>query len=109
MWPNGTARWDRTRILIVSSDRSRRNRLLNAWSDADVVVATTPLEALIHLELNGPSISTVVLADLVGSVTGAELAEYLDENYPFVRVILTETSRSDRDPASTTTSREGRV
>jgi len=40
-----------------------------------------------RLEADGPTISTVVLADVVGSVIRAELAEFLAEAYPFLRVI----------------------
>lgn len=87
MWPQGTAQWCRTRILIVSADRDRRNRLLQSWSDADVVVAATPIEVIRWLELEGPAISTVVLSDVVGSATCEELAEFLEQRYPFVRVI----------------------
>jgi hypothetical protein len=73
--------------MIVSADRTRRTELLSSWSDADVIVNATPLDVLGSLERYGPAISTVVLSDVVGSATYTELAEFLEEHYPFVRVI----------------------
>ena len=91
-WPRGTGQWSRTRILIVAADPVLRERLLASWSlDHDVVVARSPLEVIRRLEEDGPTISTVVIADLVGSVACKELAEFIATTYPFVRTIVHET------------------
>jgi hypothetical protein len=88
LWPRGTGQWNRTRIVVVSADERHRERLLRLWSEQhDVVAAATPLELIAHLEADGESISTVVLADLVGSADEAQLADFLDACYPWLRVI----------------------
>jgi hypothetical protein len=88
-WPRGTGQWSRTRILVVASDDERRDRLLNRWGEAhDVVGATTPLEVIDFLESEGTLISTVVLAGVGGSANDKELASFVDQNYPWVRLIV---------------------
>lgn len=88
------------RILIVSADRDRRTELLTAWSDSSVLVAVTPLEVIRHLELETSPISMLVLSDLVGSATCAELEAFLGERYPHLRVIgAGATARSSDGPA----------
>lgn len=87
MWPKGTGRWQRTKVLVVSADRERCAELLRWWKDAEVVVAATPLEVISQLELEGLEISRVVLSDLVGSATCVELETFLELRYPFVRLI----------------------
>jgi hypothetical protein len=78
-------------VLIVAADRRCRDRLLREWEDANVIVAMTPLDVVHTLEIYGPAISTVVLSDLVGSVSRAELADFLELRYPFTRVsVITE-------------------
>jgi hypothetical protein len=96
MWPQGTRQWEQTRVLIVSADRERRNQLVANWSTADPLIAKTPLEMIVCLEVGGPSIGTVVLSDVVGSATVAELAEFLEEHYPFVRVITQPRDRTEQ-------------
>ena len=101
-WPRGTGQWTRTRILIVSADPTVRDQLRSTWAtDHEVITASAPLDVIRRLEADGPTISTVVLADVVGSVIRAELAEFLAEAYPFLRVIVT-TPRSDADRAQPT-------
>ena len=90
MWARGTKQWRRTRVMIVSADRERRNELLVRWSAADVVVAWTPLDVLRCLEREAPVIATVVLSDVVGSATTTELAEFLEDAYPYLRVFSEE-------------------
>lgn len=87
-WPHGTGQWSRSKVVIVSADDQRRERLVREWSaQHDVGVARTPLELILQLELEGPNISTVVVSDLVGSATAAQLAQFLDACYPWVRII----------------------
>lgn len=89
-WPRGTGQRSRTRILIVSSDHDRRDHLIQQWSEAhDVIAATTPLEVIVRLELEGTMVSTVVLAGTAGSADDRELASFLDATYPWVRLIVT--------------------
>jgi len=101
-WPRGTGQWTRTRILIVSADPTVCAQLRSTWAtDHEVVAASAPLDVIRRLEADGPTISTVVLADVVGSVIRAELAEFLAEAYPFLRVIVTETRpETDRSQAT---------
>lgn len=101
-WPRGTGQWSRTRILIVSADPTMRDRLVTAWStDHEVEVASSPLDVIRRIENEGTTISTVVLADIVGSVVRSDLAEFLADTYPMLRVIVTSTNseadRSQRD------------
>jgi hypothetical protein len=86
MWAHGTNQWGRTRIMIVSADRERRSELLARWAAADVVVAWTPLDVVWCLEREA-LVNTVVLSDVVGSAIKTELAEFLEDTYPFVRVL----------------------
>lgn len=96
-WARGTGQWSRTRILIVSADPTTRDQLLSSWStDHDVMVASSPLDVIRRIESEGTTISTVVLADVVGSVVRSELADFLAETYPLLRVIVTST-RSEAD------------
>jgi hypothetical protein len=86
-WPKGSGRWNRNLVAIVSADGVRRERLIALWSKRhDVVFATTPLEVILLLE-HGDGISTVVIADLVGSAHASELAQFLDACYPWLRVV----------------------
>lgn len=102
MWARGTKQWGRTRVMIISADRERRNELLARWAAADVVVAWTPLDVVRCLEREAPGVNTVVLSDVVGSVTKTELAEFLEDTYPFVRVFSTDplspTAAATTDP-----------
>jgi hypothetical protein len=76
--------------LIVSNDNDRRDHLIRRWSEAhDVIAATTPLEVIVRLELEGTAVSTVVLAGTAGSADDRELAGFLDATYPWVRLIIT--------------------
>lgn len=94
-WPRGTGQWSRTRVLIVASDPARRDQLIAAWAeDHDVAVVRCPLEVIRRCETDGPSISTVVISELVGSVRPAELAQFLEETYPYLRVILDHAPRA---------------
>src|SRR5437879_5992949 len=87
-WPHGTGQWHRTKIVIVSADERHRDRLVRLWSEQhDVVAAATPLDLIAALEVEGERISTVVVADLVGSAAEAELVDFLDACYPWLRVI----------------------
>jgi hypothetical protein len=97
-WPRGTGQWSRTRILIVSADPTVRSQLVTSWAtDHEVIVASSPLDVIRLIEAEGKTISTVVLADVVGSVVRTELAEFLAETYPFIRVLVTSThSEGDR-------------
>jgi DNA-binding NtrC family response regulator len=101
-WPRGTGQWNRSRVLIVAADPSIREQLHTTWAtDHEVIAASSPLDVIRWIEDEGKTISTVVLADVVGSVARSELAEFLIETYPFIRVILTsrhsEADRSQRD------------
>ena len=97
-WPRGTGQWNRSRVVIVAADPARRDRLLEHWAvDHDVVVVKSPLEVIRRCEADGPSITTVVLSDIVGSVCQAELAEFLREQYPYVRVMVETTSRTSHE------------
>ena len=96
-WPRGTGQWSRSRVLIVSADPTLRDQLLSAWAtDHEVIVASSPLDVIRLIEGEGKTISTVVLADVRGSVVRTELAEFLSETYPFLRVVVTST-RSEAD------------
>jgi hypothetical protein len=87
-WPRGTGQWDRTKVVIVSADAHHRERLVRCWAEQhEVSLARTPLELILQLELEGPSISTVVISDLVGSASEAQLAQFLDACYPWLRVV----------------------
>ncbi len=99
-WPRGTGQWSRTRILIVSADPTVRDQLVTSWAtDHEVEVASSPLDVIRRIESEGTTISTVVLADVVGSVVRSDLAEFLADTYPWLRVILTSTrSEADRSP-----------
>ena len=97
-WPRGTGQWHRTRVLIVAADPKRRDQLVEAWAeDHDVVVARCPLEVIRRCETDGPGISTVVVSELVGSVRQSELAEFLAETYPYLRVIVDHIPRLARE------------
>lgn len=88
-WPRGTGQWSRTRVLIVSADTLLRDRLMEQWADQhDVVAAITPLDVIDRLERDGQEISTIVMAEVVGSVTPRELADFLDDAYPWIRVMV---------------------
>lgn len=96
-WPRGTGQWSRSRVLIVSADPKVRDQLLSTWAtDHEVVGATAPLDVIRMLENEGTTISTIVLADVRGSVARTELAEFLREAYPLIRVMVTST-RSEAD------------
>lgn len=97
-WPRGTGQWSRTRVLIVSADPTVRDQLVTSWAtDHEVIVASSPLDVIRLIEAEGKTISTVVLADCVGSVVRTELAEFLTETYPFIRVLVTSKhSEADR-------------
>lgn len=95
MWPHGTLQWERTRIVIVTATGARP-QLLRSWG-AEVIIAATPLDLLGSLEEYGPAISTVVLSDVVGSATCSELARFVHEHYPFVRVFSEPAPRSADD------------
>lgn len=96
-WPRGTGQWSRSRVLIVAADPTVRDQLLASWStDHEVIVATSPLDVIRRIESEGTTISTIVLADVRGSVARTELAEFLNETYPFIRVIVT-SRRSEAD------------
>ena len=98
-WPRGTGQWNSTKAVIVSSDHRVRDRLARIWSEQfDVDVVPTPLELIHRLETEGLRISTVVLADVVGSVDARGLFEFLDACYPWVRLIAIEdTTQLDQD------------
>ena len=100
-WPRGTGQWSRSRVLIVAADPTVRAHLLASWSvDHEVMVATSPLDVIRRIEGEGTTISTIVLSDIHGSVARAELAEFLSEMYPNIRVLLTSTrSEVDRSRA----------
>jgi len=88
-WPRGTGQWSRTRILVASADDDRRDKLIDRWGEAhDVVGATTPLEVIDFLESEGTMISTVILAGVAGSANDRELACFVDQNYPWVRLVV---------------------
>lgn len=88
-WPRGTGQWSRTRILVATADDEHRDRLLNRWGEShDVVAATTPLEVIDFLESEGTLISTVVIAGIGGSANDRELACFVDQQYPWVRLIV---------------------
>ncbi len=96
-WPRGTGQWSRSRVLIVSADPTIRDPLVTSWAtDHEVIVASCPLDVIRLIEAEGKTISTVVLADCIGSVVCTELAEFLAETYPFIRVLVT-TKRSEVD------------
>jgi len=96
-WPRGTGQWSRSRILIVSADPTVRDQLVTSWAtDHEVEVASSPLDVILKIESEGATISTVVLADVIGSVVRSDLAEFLAETYPMLRVIVTST-RSEAD------------
>lgn len=96
-WPRGTGQWSRARILVVSADPTVRDQLVTSWEiDHEVIVACCPLDVIRLIEAEGKTISTVVLADCIGSVACSELAEFLSETYPFIRVLVT-SKRSEAD------------
>ena len=97
-WPRGTGQWSRTRVLVVSAEPTVRDPLVRSWAtDHEVIVASSPLDVIRLIEAEGKTISTVVLADCIGSVVRTELAEFLSEMYPFLRVLVTSThSEADR-------------
>lgn len=87
-WPRGTGQWNRTKIVIVSADSRHRDRLVRLWAEQhEVIAASTPLDLIAALEVEGLRISTVVVADLVGSAAEHELVDFLDACYPWLRVI----------------------
>ncbi len=89
-WPRGTGQWSRTWVLVVSADPTVRDPLVTRWAiDHEVIVASSPLDVIRLIEAEGKTISTVVLADCIGSVVGTELAEFVSETYPFIRVLVT--------------------
>ena len=100
-WPRGTGQWSRTRVLVVSADPTVRDPLVTTWStDHDVITASCPLDVIRLIEAEGKTISTVVLADCMGSAVRTELAEFLADTYPFIRVLLTsKNSEADRSQA----------
>jgi len=88
-WPRGTGQWSRTRILVAAADDRRRDSLIDRWGEShDVIGAATPLEVIDFLEAEGTMISTVVLAGIAGSANDRELACFVDQNYPWVRLIV---------------------
>ncbi len=96
-WPRGTGQWSRTRVLIVSADPTVRDQLVTTWAtDHEVILASAPLDVIRLIEAEGKTISTIVLANCIGSVVSTELAEFLAETYPFIRVLVTST-RSEAD------------
>lgn len=99
-WPRGTGQWSRTRVLIVSADPTIRNQLVTSWAtDHEVLVASAPLDVIRLIESEGKTISTIVLADCIGSALCTELAEFISETYPFIRVLVTSRrSEADRSP-----------
>jgi hypothetical protein len=98
-WPRGTGQWNRTKVVIVSSEETSRDRLVRIWVEQfDVALARTPLELIAHLETEGLGISTVVISDVVGSTGGHELGEFLDAYYPWLRVIAIEKPSSAVTP-----------
>ena len=94
-WPRGTGQWSRTRIVVAASDPRERERLVSGHADQhEVIAASSPLEVIRRLETD-PLISTVIVSDVCGSVCTAELVGFLEETYPFVRVIIAERPRHD--------------
>jgi hypothetical protein len=92
-WPCGTGQWNNTKVVIVARDARTRDHLVRSWSEQfDVGIALTPLELIQTLETEGLRISTVVIADVAGSAEAPELASFLDEYYPWLRVITEATS-----------------
>lgn len=99
-WPRGTGQWNRTRVVIVAASAARRDQLLERWApDHDVVVVRSPLELIRRCEADGTVISTVVIADCIGSACAAELAEFLDQTYPYLRVIVDHAARPAHEPS----------
>ena len=99
-WPRGTGQWNRTRVVIVAASAARRDQLLERWApDHDVVVVRSPLELIRRCEADGARISTVVIADCIGSACAAELAEFLDQTYPYLRVIFDHAQRPAHEPS----------
>lgn len=99
-WPRGTGQWSRTRVLVVSADPTVRDHLVTSWAtDHEVIVACSPLDVIRLIEAEGKTIATVVIADCIGSVVRNDLADFLSETYPFIRVMVTSTrSEADRSP-----------
>ena len=94
-WPRGSGQWNRTRVVIVAASAARRDQLLERWApDHDVVVVRSPLELIRRCEADGKVISTVVIADCLGSACSADLAEFLDQTYPHLRVIVDHVHRA---------------
>lgn len=88
-WPRGTGQWSRTRVLIVTADPPLRDRLIEQWSEQhDVVAAITPLDVIDRLERDGQAVSTVVMDDVAGSVTKSELVDFLEDFYPWIRLMF---------------------
>lgn len=85
-WPEGTGQWNRIRTVIVAGDEEHRRRLSEDLRD-DTVVVAAPLEMISHLENEDSMVLTVILAGSGGSAADRELASFLDEAYPWVRVV----------------------
>ncbi len=96
-WPRGTGQWSRTRILVAATDPRERERLVVGHADQhEVVAASSPLEVIRRLETD-PLISTVIISDVWGSVCRNELVSFIEETYPYLRVILTERPHREHD------------
>ena len=67
------------------------------WKNCPIDVEALPYDEHIRswIEAEGTTISTVVLADIVGSATRAELAAFIADTYPFLRVIVPSPGRSE--------------
>jgi hypothetical protein len=98
-WPKGTGQWTRTRIVIVSADETRREALLRSWFRAGIAVAATPLEVIALLERDDQLTSTVVVAGTGGSVSDTELVAFLDEAYPWVRIVVDNSTPANQNLA----------
>jgi len=68
------------RIAIVAGDADHR-AFLRRHAGAAVVVVATPLDVIAILECGDTLIVTVVLAEVYGSTTAAELGHFLRETY----------------------------
>ncbi len=98
-WARGTGQWNRSRVIIVATDTTERDRLVRSFADEhDVVVAMSPLDVIRRVETD-PRITMVVISDVAGSVCRTVLTEFLEDNYPLLRVVTMERSHHGHDEA----------
>jgi hypothetical protein len=90
------------RMILVDTVDGRRNKIASAFRNAGchVTEASTPLEAIAHLDGSRFELGLIAIADTVPETVAEQLREFLLDEHPEAHMVSIGRSAAHRDPAA---------